>query len=382
MRILLLNYEFPPVGGGAGRATYNIARELVRLGHNVDVLTSRMKGHKRHEVIDNIMIYRVLTHRKNIHDCGFFGAFIYIFLAYFKLLKLVHSTRYDILHYFFSLPTGLLTVLPGKHRKIPYIISLRGSDVPFYDPYNVPLKIAHSLLKSLTIRIWRQARYVVALSNSLRDLAHKTNPAQPIEVIRNGIDADLFHPGDVPRNSKTFKLLTVSRLLERKGIQYLLKALSQLSNIDVSLTIVGMGNFEVQLKKLCVKYGLNGMVRFFGYCPNEKLSSIYQDHDVFVLPSLAESFGIVFLEAMACGLPVIGGFTGGIPSIISQENGILVEPREVNEIKKSILVMKDQPAVRKEMEGNNRKKVLEQYSWLKVAEMYQNIYRGKAPGKA
>ncbi|MCK4790874.1 MAG: glycosyltransferase family 4 protein, partial [Desulfobacteraceae bacterium] len=151
---------------------------------------------------------------------------------------------------------------------------------------------------------------------------------------------------------------------------------------DVSLTIVGLGNFEAKLKKLCTKYGLDSMVSFYGYCPNEKLSSIYQDHDVFILPSLAESFGIVFLEAMACGLPVIGGLTGGIPAIISEENGILVEPWEVDEIKKSILIMKDQPAVRKEMEGNNRKKVLEHYSWHKVAEMYQNTYRGKAPGIA
>lgn len=374
MKILLLNYEFPPMGGGAGRATYNIAKELALLGNDVDVLTSRLKGQKAKEVHEGITIYRVPIWRKSIHECGFLGAFVYVCFAYFKLLKLAGKRNYDVMHYFFSLPTGVMTILPGKHRKVPYIVSLRGSDVPFYDPFNWPLESAHCLLKPLTVRIWRKAKSVIALSDSLRSTALKTSPIQRIGVIRNGINAELFYSKASIKDGKPLKLVTVSRLIERKGIEYILAAIAELSDSNVTLTIVGEGNYERQLKKICEDYSLQSIVKFHGYCSNEMLTSIYQDHDVFILTSIAESFGIVFLEAMASGLPIIGAKAGGIPDIVAEENGILVEPCSVNEIKEAILKMRDQPSLRREMGMENRKKILNQYGWRKVAEMYQNIY--------
>jgi len=363
------------MGGGAGRATNNIAKELVRLGNDVDVLTSRLKGQKDREVHERMTIYRVPSWRKNIHECRMFGAFVYVFFAYFKLLRLVHKQNYDIIHYFFGLPTGLLSILPGKHQKIPYIVSLRGSDVPSYDLYNQRLEKVHHYLKPVTIKIWKGAKKVVALSDSLRMTALKTAPTQEIRVIRNGIDTEIFHPVETKENHKPLKLITVSRLLERKGVQYVLAAIAQLPKKDFSLTIVGLGNYETQLKKLCESYSLQSVVQFHGYCPNEMLPAMYQDSDVFLLTSLAESFGIVFLEAMACGLPVIAGRTGGIPAIISEENGILVEPKVIEEIKTAILTLRDKPEVRKQMGLINRRKVLKHYSWRRVAEMYQDVYQ-------
>jgi glycosyltransferase involved in cell wall biosynthesis len=374
MRILLLNYEFPPIGGGAGRATYNIAKQLVLLGNDVDVLTSKAKGQKAYEVSDGVTIYKAPIFRKSIHECGFCGAFVYVFFAYFKLRHLVNTYDYDVLHYFFSLPTGLLALIPGKHKNLPFILSLRGSDVPFYDPFNNNLNIAHRLLKPVTAKIWREAKRTVALSQSLRRTALKTSPTQNILVIRNGIDSELFHPGKIRNDQKSLKMITVSRLIERKGIQYVLKAIFELADADISLTIVGTGNYETHLKRKCEEYGLQDVVNFYGYCPNEKLPMLYHYSDVFILTSLAESFGIVFLEAMACGLPIIGGRSGGIPSIVSDENGILVEPKSVSEIKNAILKIKNNPGIRREMALRNRKKILEHYDWKNVAEMYKKIY--------
>ena len=75
MNILLLNYEFPPMGGGASVATYNIAKQLVKLGHRVDILTSKIKGQKSKENIERATVYRITIFRRGIHNCGFFGAF-------------------------------------------------------------------------------------------------------------------------------------------------------------------------------------------------------------------------------------------------------------------------------------------------------------------
>lgn len=374
MKILLLNYEFPPMGGGAGRATFNIARELVKLGHDVDVLTSGINGFNSEEDLEGVTVYRVQSCRKNIHDCGLLGAFVYVFFAYFKLLKLVRKKDYDILHYFFSMPTGLLTLFPGKHKKIPYIVSLRGSDVPHYDRFNRRLELIHSLLKPLTKRIWNKAQAVVALSKSLRQTALETDPEQEIDIIRNGISTEIFTPLDSDNTGKSFKLVAVCRLLERKGIQYVLAAMAELSDPNISLKVVGLGNYETELKRLCKHYTLESAVSFHGYCKNEELPLVFRDSDVFILTSLAESFGIVFLEAMSCALPIIGARTGGIPGIVSEENGILVEPTDVEKIKQAILKMMHQPELRKEMGQMNRQKMIEQYSWQHVADMYLNVY--------
>ncbi len=363
------------MGGGAGRATCNIARELVRLGHDVDVLTSGVSGCKNFEVLEGVTLHRVKTWRKSIHECGLLGAFVYVFFAYFKLLKLVKKNDYDILHYFFSMPTGLLTLFPGRHREIPYIVSLRGSDVPHYDRFNWLLELIHFFLKPLTKRIWKNAKAIVALSESLKQTALETDSTQQIEIIPNGINTEIFKPLAPDNTCKSLKLVTVCRLLERKGIQYVLAAMAELANPNISLEIVGLGNYEAELRKLCKHYSLESVVAFHGYCVNEDLPRIFRNSDVFILTSLAESFGIVFLEAMSCALPIIGGDTGGIPGIISEDNGILVQPTDVNDIKNAILRLMHEPDLRKKMGQKNRQKMIEKYSWRHVAEEYSNVYR-------
>ena len=381
MRILLLNYEFPPMGGGAGRAAYHTARNLIELGHEVDVLTSRLKSERPVEHRDGFTIYRVRSLRKGIHECGFRGAFSFVLFAALRFRDLIRTRDYDVLHCFFSLPTGLLLLTRGRSRKIPYVLSLRGSDVPHYDPYNRPLQLVHRLLKPLTVRIWLQAAVVVANSPSLRTTALQTNPAQKIVVIPNGIDTELFRPVKRAREpGRSLHLIAVARLIERKGIQHVLAALSQIPQQDVSLTIVGTGSFEGQLRQMCRSYALESVVRFHGYGPPHELRQLYGAADVFILTSLAESSAMVFLEAMACGLPVIASRTGGIPSIVSHENGLLVSPGAVDEIRQAIVRMRHEPELRRQMGRRNRKKVGEQFGWPAITRSYLNLYRKSMQG--
>lgn len=375
MKILLLNYEFPPMGGGAGNATYNIAKELVALGHHVDVLTSKIKSQKKQETIEGFHVYRVPSWRKGIHDCGMRGAYSFLFFAGFKLQQLIRINQYDILHYFFSLPTGLLSLLPGSHRRLPYIVSLRGSDVPHYDMCNKKLEVFHWLLKPITRYIWEKALKVVALSEGLKLTALETSPAQEIGVIPNGIEADMFKPVGKPYPpSEFFNLILVSRLIERKGIQHVLQALSELNDKSIKLLIVGTGSYETYLEKLSKSLSLDDTVTFHGFCLRTELPKLYNRHDCFILPSMAESFGIVFAEAMACGLPIIGGRTGGVPDLVKFDNGILVQPGNIKEIKKAICTIKDSLDMGVSMGKANREKVVKYYSWRNVAEQYLSMY--------
>jgi glycosyltransferase involved in cell wall biosynthesis len=375
VKLLLLNYEYPPLGGGAGRATQSIAEQLASMGQDVNIITSHISFSYKDIVEKGFKVYFVPSLRKGIHNCGLRGALTYVFFAYFKLLKLLRSNEYDIVHYFFSLPTAFLSILPGKHRKLPYIVSLRGSDVPNYDIYNKRLELLHKIYLPITKRIWKEAKSVVAVTNSLKQTALRTNPRQLINVIPNGININIFSPVKRLNGSENiFRLITVSRLIKRKGIQDILKALAELNDKCISLTIIGEGNYENELKSICNKLGLNDTVKFIGFCPRNDIPSHFGQSDVFILLSLAEAFGNVIAEAMACGLPIIGANKGGIPDLVNEENGILVQPENIAQIKSAIITMKNNKEMRIIMGKVNAEKIASKYNWKHIAEAYKDIY--------
>ena len=364
------------MGGGAGRATYNIAKELALLGHQVDVLTSKLPDHPEQEEISGFRVFRVYSWRKGIHDCGFRGALSYVIFAVPRLFFLVRNENYDVLHYFFSLPTGFLSLLPGRHTRIPYVVSLRGSDVPCYDMHNKVLQSVHRPLLPFTRRIWKKAKRVVALSKSLKATAKKTNEHQSIAVIPNGVESEIFNQKvQSCQAEETFQLITISRLIERKGIQHILYALAELEDENISLLIIGSGNYQSQLKSLCTELSLNEKVKFNGYSPRETLPEYLNLADAFILPSMAESFGMVFIEAMACGLPIVAARVGGVPDYVRSENGILVEPGNIGEIQAAIMRLKNDQALRRSMAKANSDKAHRDFGWKKVAEDYLAIYQ-------
>jgi glycosyltransferase involved in cell wall biosynthesis len=298
-----------------------------------------------------------------------------VLTAAFKISRQARIHHYDILHYFFSLPTGFLSLLPGAHQKIPYFVSLRGSDVPHYDRYNKKLEIAHFLLHPLSRIILKRASQVIAVTNSLKATAKETFPQQPISVIPNGVDDNLFKP-QAPRVKSTnpLKMICVARLVPRKGVQHLLEALSDFEDGSVKLTIFGTGVYEPWLKQRCRELSLSHCVTFRGYAPSSQLALQLAASDVFILPSLAEAFGNVFAEAMACGLPIIGTNTGGIPDLVQGENGILVSPGNVFELRQAIRTLKNCRSLRKKMGQANRKKITNQYAWRNIASRFLAAY--------
>lgn len=369
MKILMLNHEFPPMGGGAGRATFNIAKELHKMGHEVDILTSAYKDHKRDEIIDGVQIYRVRSRKKHILETDLIGILMYTFWGLKKFKKLVKQKDYDLTHSFFSIPAGIISLFGKKVYGIPYVVSLRGSDVPGHT-------LKHSLFKPLIKLVWKNSSKAVALSNGLKKTALNIYPNLSFEVVYNGIDINIFKHLKLKNNNEKMKLICVSRLMKFKGIQHLLVALSQMILNNIELLIVGTGNFEDDLKKLCAKLNLNKTVSFYGYCDNNKLPELYSEADIFVLPSLAEAFGLVFAEAMALGLPIIGTTAGGIPEVVKNgENGILVQPGKVNELKNALEKLINNKELREKMGEKSTKIVRENFTWDKIAQDYLRIYK-------
>jgi glycosyltransferase involved in cell wall biosynthesis len=377
LRVLLLNYEYPPMGGGAGNATRCTAIELARRGHAVHVLTSRLPAQPVVETVDGVTVCRVWSLRRSLHRCGLFGAGSYIASAFVELVRLARTYDYDVYHFYFGLPTAILALYVHFVLGKPYIIALRGSDVPGYDDTKWYMRPLHALLRPLTRYLWRNARCVTTLTRNLQELARKTAADVETVVIGNGIDAERYprKPAEARPATTGLRLIAVCRLIPRKGLEFLIEAMDQLKHDGTVLEIVGSGQDQQLIEKLIEKRGLQDHVKLSGYVPSEQLYIHYHRADLFVLPSLSESFGQVLLEAMSCGLPVVATTVGGIPEVIrDRTGGVLVAPRSAAALVDSVRWLAANPKQRERMGRYNADKAREQYTWRTIASSYEALY--------
>lgn len=385
MRILVLNYEYPPLGGGAAVATAALAQGLVERGVKVDVVTAgvgssaerRISGSPR-EPFEHpgLTLHRVRSRRTGVHEAGMGDAGSYLVAALPLIRQLLRTHKYDAVHVFFSLPTGAL--LPFLDlRGTPVVVSLRGSDVPGYDSHNRALQLAHRLLAPLTRWIWRRADRVVAVCESLGQLALRTWPDLRYTVVPNGVDLTLFHPAATanPLRPGPIRCLAVARLIERKGLGDLIRALALLERGRFQLEIVGGGADERVLRSLASDLGVAHEIHFAGPLERSEVAKRYRDADLFTLPSSAEAFGNVFAEALASGLPIVGSSIGGIPDLVEHgTNGFLVQPGDVSALAGAIRYLADDPELRHEMAQRNRAKAEASLEWSQVTRRYLSTY--------
>jgi glycosyltransferase involved in cell wall biosynthesis len=394
MRVLILNYEYPPLGGGAGVATEALARGLASRGLTVDVVTAG----ESHECVSEVLwdghaaqeglltVYRVESSRAGIHQAGMGGAFSYLRSALPLVRARMRDEHYDIVHVFFSLPTGAM--LPFLSLgDTPVIVSLRGSDVPGYDPCQHRVRRAHKALRPLTRWIWHRASRVVVVCESLGRLALRTDPGLRYSVIPNGVDLARFRPATRPRSRhpQRVRCLAVARLVERKGIADLIQAIASLERGRYELEIVGSGPDEHRLKDLARQLGVSRELIFAGSVDRATIPGHYRDADIFALAPWDAASGNVFAEALASGLPIVGSTVGGIPELVEHgKNGFLVPPREPRALAAAIRHLAGYPKLRADIGRWNRAQAEANLSWTRVTTRYLSVYHGalrRAPSR-
>ena len=379
MRVLFFNYEYPPLGGGAGNATFCILQEFSKIPNlKVDLITSSVdKNFHLEKIGENIAIHKlpIGDKQKDLHHQSQKDLLVYTWKAYFYGKKLIKQNSYDLSHSFFTVPCGFISWRFFKKYNIPYIVSLRGADVPGYaERFSFIYKIITPLIK----KIWKDAAEVIANSQGLKELALRTNSKQKISVIYNGIDTEKFKPASVPKNNNKFIITPgASRLTSRKGLVYLIRAVDKLSKKyqQVELKIMGDGEGErVRLEEIVDKLNLRGRVVFLGRIPREKTFSYYQEADVFVLPSLNEGMSNAMLEALATGLPILATDTGGSKELITEgENGYIIEMKNAQDIADKLEKLINNSELKNKMGEASRRRALEM-SWEKVAKEYYQTY--------
>lgn len=375
MRILIVNSEYPPLGGGAGNASSHIARELAALGHQVFVLTSTFKNLANDEMLDGVRILRIPALRRHFDRSNAIEQLIYMLSAiiwgYFWRLKL----KPNAILAFFGAPSGVAAWVWNVFGKVPYVVLLRGGDVPGFRPYD--FGTLHRLMAPILRRVWRGAAAVVANSQGLRDLGTAFEPAVPIQVIPNGV---VQFKDQKKRPWNPTRMLFVGRLVYQKGLDILLDALAETKKLDWQLTLVGDGPRRQWLSERVQSLGLADRIAFRGWLTREELPAAYSDANLFVYPSRHEGMPNALLEAMSAGLPSIATRIAGNEELIEDGlNGYLVESEDVGQLKARLLQLIPDQEERKKMGAAAQAKAQEEYTWKAVGQAYSDLLHQISP---
>ena len=377
MKILLINYEYPPLGGGAGQATAALAREFFVAGHEPLVLTSRFRGQPREETVAGVRLRRVAVVRRRADRCTPAEMLTFLASASAVAWREMRAWRPDASIAFFGIPSGPVGALLQFTARVPCVVSLRGGDVPGFQPYD--LALFHRLLGPCIGLLWRHAAAVVANSAGLRDLARRSAPAQAVRVIPNGVDAQTFHPAaenERPSGGRV-RLLFVGRVVFQKGLDVLLRALAALpAGLAWELEIIGDGEQRATLTAEAARLGLAERITFAGWCDRAGIAERYRAADVFVFPSRDEGMPNVVLEAMASGLPIVATAIAGSEDLVREgENGHLVPPDDAASLTAALARLLADPAGCRALGRASRAIVEREYTWARVAAEYLEMIR-------
>lgn len=368
LKVLILNSEYPPVGGGAGTATYNLARFMASRGLSIKVCTCRYGHLPNRETKDGFEIIRVPSKRERADRTNPGEQISFIFSSFTYCLKNFKLWKPDIVWAFFGFPSGFTALAVRILFGIPYIVSLRGGDVPGFRPYD--FRKFHRIGAPFIRLVWNHAAAVVANSEGLKKLALDFHKKVPIAVIPNGIDLEYFKP--CQRDGKIPQLLFTGRVVYQKGLDLLISALGGLKEMDWELSIIGDGSYKNQLHHLVDEQKMTSRVHFHGWCKQEQLLPVLAQAHIFVNPSRHEGMPNAVLEAMACGLPIVATrIAGNEDLVIDGKNGFLVASENVGELRTALQTLLTNKSLRLQMGNNSRELVEKKFSWNHSGEAYQ-----------
>lgn len=371
LKILIVNYEYPPLGGGGGVATYDLAIEWEKKGQ-VDVLTSSFSDLPAFEISNGINIYRTkIFFRKSRDAATFLSMLSFLLTGFIRGIYLCRKNRYDVINTHFAVPSGPLGYILGKMFAIPNVLSLHGGDI--YDPSKKLSPHKSPLFSRVVKFIMNRADRIVAQSTNTRDNAVKYyNPSKEVQIIPLP-----FHPpvikklrrGALSLDNDSFYFITVGRLIKRKSIDTMITALAGIKNSRIKLVIAGDGPEMDHLKGLASGLGLDDRIIFAGYIDEGKKFTLLHNADAFILTSLHEGFGIVFMEAMFAGLPIVCTNHGGQTDFLVEGiNAFMFDVGDVEACRKSMMKLYKDKDIANKMSTNNRKRVTGFYAEPVAAE--------------
>ncbi|GBE09686.1 glycogen synthase [bacterium BMS3Bbin12] len=376
MRILFCNFEYPPLGGGGGVVTALLAEELAK-SHQVTVLTSRSGGLAPDAVEAGVRVVRVpVLLRRDRSTASLVSMFGYLLSGIRAGKILLRTGGVDVINTHFALPSGPVGAALARFAGVPNVLSVHGGDL--YDPSKWTSPHRHGLLRLWIRRLLLDADRVVGQSRNTLDNARRIYSDRADSVrIPLGIRRP---PGGVAARSDyglmqgDFLLVTVGRLVGRKAIDQLITLLQELGERPVKLLVIGEGPRLEALRAQAAALGVSDRVRFLGHLGEAEKFAVLRMADLFVSTSQHEGFGLVFLEAMACALPVVCYDHGGQTDFLTEgETGGVVALNDLRAFVDRCRRFADQPALTVRIGTGNVRRV-EEFFIDRCAARYESLF--------
>jgi len=293
-----------------------------------------------------------------------------------SLYKLLKNKDFSVIHAHWIIPQGLVAILVTRlmKKQIPIVCTSHGGDL---------YGLNSGLLKKLKIYVLNQVDKITVVSQAMKQEILKLGVSEnKIEVISMGVDLqNTFIPN--PHIQRTKKsILFVGRLVEKKGLFYLLEAFEKIIKKypESILNIVGSGTDEIQLKQQIENLNINQKVRFLGAIENTQLPALYQQHEIVVFPSIIgkdgdrEGFGLVLVEALGCECAIIATDLPAMQDILTdQQNALIVPQKNVEELANKLEQLFEDAQLRENLGKNGRNFVLQHYDWKIIANRYNDL---------
>jgi len=371
MRILTLIHEFPPIGGGGGRAAYDICKGLVARGDQVTVLTAHMQGLPFEEFRDGIRLVRISSYRRETFGASFLTMLAFIISGLWTGYRLIRLERPDILHTHFAVPSGALAWILSILTGTPYILTAHLGDVPG----GVPEKTGKWFrwIKPFTYPIWKHAKKVVAVSEHTRQLALRHYPVN-VQVIHNGADVRSLSPSNIKLN-KPPRLIFAGRFMPQKNPFAIIQILAQLKDLDWKCSMLGDGPLFEDVKREIQKADMGERFDLSGWVTPEVVLSRFSESDILFMPSLSEGLPVVGVQALAAGLAIAASDIGGFLDLVDNGvNGYLIDVRDVPGFTRALREMLSSPEVLFRFREASVKKS-HQFDIQKIVDQYQSVLR-------
>jgi L-malate glycosyltransferase len=398
MRVLELTSSFPTCDGGPHSPEFvaDLIGQLPVQGITPIVLAPHFPGGQFRENLNGILIYRFLyflpaRFERLAYGAGLlfnvrrdffaFAGVVPFFLAEsFWTLAVLYRQRIDLLHTHWLVPQGLIGAMCHRFFSVPHILTIHGSDLN--------LLKRNQLSRRLCRFIVRNSAIITVNSTYMRDQLEEIVPefSQRIRIIPMGVDLKKFRSdvkSDIIEKGFTdHQILSVGRLIDWKGTVYLVNAMPIILQRfpHTKLSIIGTGPEEENLKQRVKELSLEDNIIFLGRTSNTDINRYYHSADVFVMPSInqsgnTEALGVVLLEAMSCGCPVVGSDVGGIPDIITDnENGFLVPEKDSGALAEKIILLLSDTQVREKFRKNGLMNVKNHFVWDAIVIRFVEAY--------
>jgi glycosyltransferase involved in cell wall biosynthesis len=378
MRILTLNHEYPPLGGGGGKACQDIALELSTRGHELIVLTSHFSDLPKVENYPNLKVIRYSVARKHEFQAGLFTMGLYIFKSTINGFKLIRKWKPDLIHVHFAVPAGVAALILHRLTGIPYLLTTHLGDIPGGSPQKTDKWFRW--IFPFTRPVWRNAAKITTVSAFTASLAKSKYGITP-QVIPNGIP--VREPFSINLHDPPV-ILFAGRFVPQKNLGVFLEVLESIRDLPWKCVMLGDGPLREKIAAGIIDSGLDKRIHITGWVTPEEVTKVMEQSDILFMPSRIEGLPVVGVQALEAGMAIVASNVGGFVDLVEQNrNGALHSPTDVVEMIKTLIgLLSDKSALLSARVAS--REIVKQFDITKITSKYESLMievsQSKIPG--